>query len=177
MKKRAAVLLLFSCLLAGCAGKPTDAPKEPEEKETEVKEPETKDNEKDEPEKAEEPVAKEEPEEKKEPQNPYEETDFACSTVRNDKTGNWRISVINKGFDINDYAKQYYDDHVGDGEIHAIVNFANNTTTKISKVGGLINVTVHEYVEDEEHDANALFSGMTLSDKYFDPETGAEVEF
>lgn len=90
---------------------------------------------------------------------------FQASTVRNDNTGNWRISTIAKPIIMhNENAIEYYNNYFkDDSEIHGIVNFTFNTTTKISKFGNLLMVTVHEYVDGEEHDANLLYSGMLTS--------------
>lgn len=90
------------------------------------------------------------------------------SSVRNDKTGNWRLSRVATTENIVEYTKSYYENNFSDDkEIHAIVNFTLNTTTKVSKVlDNILSVTVHEYVDKEEHDANELFSGMVLAD-YF----------
>lgn len=90
------------------------------------------------------------------------------SSVRNDKTGNWRLSTVATTENIVEYTKSYYKNNFSDDkEIHAIVNFTLNTTTKVSKVlDNILSVRVHEYVDKEEHDANELFSGMVLAD-YF----------
>lgn len=86
--------------------------------------------------------------------------------VRNDKTGNWRLATIATTEDILEYALSYYKYNVkSEDEIHAIVNFTLNTTTKISYLyGNAISVTIHEYVKKEEHDANKLFGGMVLGE-------------
>lgn len=93
------------------------------------------------------------------------DSDFTVSDVINDVTGNWRISVINKSMNFEEYALSYYKKYfTDDKEIHAIVNFAYNTTTKIQVLGDTLGVTVYEYVKDEEHDAKALFGGMLYSE-------------
>ena len=86
--------------------------------------------------------------------------------VRNDTTGNWKLSKIATTDDILEYAKSYYDNNfTSDDEIHAIVNFTLNTTTCVSTLfDNIISVTIHEYVDKEEHDANKLFNGMVLGD-------------
>ena len=102
---------------------------------------------------------------------------FTVSDVRNDKTGNWRISLIAENIEMQncalDYYKHYFKD---DKEIHAIVNFNYNTTTKRSVVGNKLDVSVFEYVKKEEHDANLLFSGQLLKEYLVDKETGAVEE-
>ena len=62
-------------------------------------------------------------------------------------------------------------------EIHAVVNFTDQTTTKISDapISGYVSVTVHKYVDGEEHDAKLLFGGEVTGDYWIDVETG-EVE-
>lgn len=89
------------------------------------------------------------------------------SSVRNDNTGKWRLARISELISIQEYALDYYNEYFkSQDEIHAVVNFANNTTSQISIVAGMIDVTVHEYVKGEEHDANLLFSGTVL-EEYF----------
>ncbi len=93
------------------------------------------------------------------------DSQFTVSDVINDVTGNWRISVINKSMDFEEYALSYYKKYfTDDKEIHAIVNFAYMTTTKIAVIGDMLDITVYEYVKDEEHDAKKLFSGMLYSE-------------
>lgn len=88
------------------------------------------------------------------------------ATVPNDKTGNWRYSAYSESdLDISEYALSYYDEYfTSDKEIHAVVNFAAKTTTKISCSDGMLFVTVHKYVDGEEHDADLMFSGDVISD-------------
>ena len=62
-----------------------------------------------------------------------------------------------------------------DDEIHAIVNFNYKTTTKISVMGNLLDVSVYEYVDKEEHDAKLLFSGKLLKEYHVNKDTG-EIE-
>lgn len=90
---------------------------------------------------------------------------FQVNKVRNDVTGNWRISTIAANVKMQKYALSYYKTKFRDDEeIHGIVNFNYNTTTKISVMGNMLDVTVHEYVKGEEHDADLLFSGMVLEE-------------
>ena len=85
------------------------------------------------------------------------------SKVRNDVTGNWRISMIVTSETPEDYAKEYYEAcFESDDEIHAVVNFTLNTTTKITLTGDSLLIDVYEYVDGEEHDAKMLFGGMPL---------------
>lgn len=87
-------------------------------------------------------------------------------SVRNDKTGNWRYSAFSEsGLDISEYALSYYKEYFkSDNEIHAAINFANKTTSRISCASGMLFVTVMEYVDGEEHDAALLFSGKIIKD-------------
>lgn len=88
---------------------------------------------------------------------------FKRSDVRNDVTGNWRISIIDENIDIADYALSYYKKlFYNDSEIHAIVNFNYNTTTCITYLSGLLFVDTYDHVRGEEYDANILFSGTHL---------------
>lgn len=92
---------------------------------------------------------------------------FNVLNVRNDTTGNWRYITIAESTDFLEYALSYYENHFKDDkEIHAIVNFTNKTTTKISCLGDRLSVTIYEYVDGEEHDANLMYSGMVYAD-YF----------
>lgn len=108
--------------------------------------------------------------------SPLDGINFRADKVRNDATGNWRISCIAENIDMSevalDYYKQYFTD---DSEIHFIVNFNNNTTTKIMNMGDDLDVTVQEYVSKEEHDANLLGSGSVLAEYFVNKETG-EIE-
>ena len=92
---------------------------------------------------------------------------FTVSKVRKDNTGNWRVSCIAENIDMSQYAL--------DSEIHFIINFNYNTTTKIMVSGGQLDVTVQDYVSKEEHDANVLGSGTVLTEYLVDKDTG-EIE-
>lgn len=91
---------------------------------------------------------------------------FSVSNVRDDNTGRWRISTIAESIQFYDvYGFDYYDLYFeNDDEIHFIVNFTYNTTSQISKFSNILGVTVREYVDGEEHDANKLGSGMVLGE-------------
>lgn len=108
--------------------------------------------------------------------SPLDGIKFTVSKVRNDNTGNWRISLIAENIDMSQYALDYYKQYfTDDSEIHFIVNFNYNTTTKIMVVGGQLDVTVQDYVSKEEHDANVLGSGTVLAEYFVDKENG-EIE-
>ncbi len=102
------------------------------------------------------------------------ETFQFSDSVINDITGKWRLSLIASSKDTTEYAIDYYNTLFNSNdEIHAIVNFSKNTTTKISVLyDGMLDVTVYEYVDKEEHDANILFSGMLLKEYFINIETG-----
>lgn len=93
-------------------------------------------------------------------------SDSSPREVLNDKTGKWKLSRISSTENILEYAKSYYKSNFNnDKEIHAIVNFTLNKTVKISKLfDNVISVTIHEYIDKEELDANKLFSGNVLGE-------------
>lgn len=102
--------------------------------------------------------------------------DFVVSDVRNDGTGKWRKSLIAENVEPMDYALNYYKQYFkSDDEIHAIINFNDNTTTKLSVAGNLLAVTVYEYVDKEELDAKVLFSGMVLDEYFIDIDSGEKL--
>ena len=101
------------------------------------------------------------------------ELNFNISKVRNDVTGNWRVATIAEDIQPEDYALDYYKTYFeSDSKVHGIINFNYNTTTKISVVGNLLDVTVYEYVDKEEHDAKLLFSGQLLEEYFINLDTG-----
>lgn len=172
MKKFLSVFLvgILSLGLVACGGNstPTDTKKEDIRQEKNKKEKDIK---------VEEPKAKEENENKQEEEKimPRENLvgksnkdfkDLSKSTpreVRNDVTGNLRLETISKSCKIEEYALSYYKENFNsDEEVHAIINFSTNTTTRISNMGNFIEVVVLEYAPKEEHDAKKLFGGMKL---------------
>lgn len=87
-------------------------------------------------------------------------------SVRNDVTEKWKCIVIaENNFDITEYAlscyKNYFD---SDETILAVINLTTKTSASISKVAGNLYVSQYEYVDGEEHDAKAMFSGIHLLD-------------
>lgn len=110
-----------------------------------------------------------------------DDIDFYFSpTVRNDVTGNWRISTLAEvNADVFNYCVDYYKElFSSDDEIHAIVNFSSKTTSKISVLyDGVLDVCVYDYVDGEEHYADKLFSGDLLKEDFISIETGEPVEF
>lgn len=104
------------------------------------------------------------------------ESNVVLSSVNYDTTGKWKKVLISEDISIKDKALDYYKTYFNnDSEIHAIVNFANKTTTKISVLGTYLDVTTYEYVKGEENDANLMFSGMLLKEYFVDINTG-EIE-
>lgn len=87
------------------------------------------------------------------------------NSVRNDSTGKWRLARIADNINIEEYAFDYYKNYFeSDDEIHAVVNFTNNTTTNLSCFGDMLFVTTYKYVDKEEHDAALLFTGEKISE-------------
>ena len=98
--------------------------------------------------------------------------------VRNDVTGNWRIATLASDKSSLDFALAYYKEFVtSKDEIHAVVNFTDNKTTKICTAldSDYVDVTIHNYVDGEEHDAKLLFGGDVTGEYWINIETG-EVE-
>lgn len=101
------------------------------------------------------------------------EIDFTRD-IPNDVTGNWRLACVATEKEIQEYALDYYSTYFqSDDEIHAIVNFTLNTTNGLSKINSdTLEVAVYDYVDNEEHDANILFSGTQLADYEINTSTG-----
>ena len=96
-------------------------------------------------------------------------------SVRNDKTGKWRMLRYSGYEDIVNHAADYYKAYFdNDDEIHVVINFVLGTTSIISKLGDMdiLSVTVHEYTEDEEHDAAMIGVGKVLGEYWVNIETG-----
>ncbi len=108
--------------------------------------------------------------------SPEKSIAFTITDVPNDSTGNWRIAKISEKIEIQNYALDYYKKNFkNDHEIHAIVNFYTKTTTGISVIGNLLDVSIHEYVKKEEHNAKVLFSGKLIKEYHINKDTG-EIE-
>lgn len=100
-------------------------------------------------------------------------TFFFSDSVRDDVTEKWRLSKVNTGVSAEDYAKEYYETlFSSDDEIHAIVNFALNTTACLSVFSDKVNVCIYEYVDGEEHSAKDLFGGNKLGEYDVNIKTG-----
>ena len=97
-------------------------------------------------------------------------------TYRNDVTGNWRLARIAENINIEEYAVDYYNNYFeSDSEIHIVINFTLNTTTRITVMGNLLDITTMEYVDKEEHDAKLACSGALLNEYHVNIDTG-EIE-
>ena len=100
------------------------------------------------------------------------------SSVNNDVTGKWRLAITSTDYPVKAYLRSYYKNYFkSDDEIHGIINTKDATTTCVAIRGAYLNVTTHQYVSGEEKDANLLFSGDVISDKWYDKDTGKEVNF
>lgn len=94
-------------------------------------------------------------------------------TFRNDATGNWRLARIAEDINIEEYAVDYYNNYFeSDDEIHIIINFTLNTTTRIAVMGNLLDVSIMEYVDGEEHDAKIACSGTLLNEYHVNIDNG-----
>ena len=98
-------------------------------------------------------------------------------SVRNDKTGNWRELVYYGSENILDHVPEYYAAYFkDDNEIHIVVNLGLKTTAVLNMMpGNIIDVTIHEYVDKEEHDAAMIATGMLYGQYWVHLDTG-EVE-
>lgn len=94
--------------------------------------------------------------------------------VRNDTTGKWKKSTISESIDLEEYLLSYVDLYMEDGDVHFIINFNYNTTTRVNYNGGLINASVMEYERKEEHDAKTIGSGMLLKSYVIYPDGDIE---
>lgn len=94
-------------------------------------------------------------------------------TVRNDKTGNWRLAKVTGDKSAEEYAADYYKQYFkADNEVHAVVNFTLNTTACITCVGDTLNVRIYEHIKDEEQYAENLFTGTKYAEYKVDKNTG-----
>lgn len=50
--------------------------------------------------------------------------------VRNDSTGKWKKSTFSKNVNIEEYLLSYADLYMVDGDVHFVINFNYNTTTR-----------------------------------------------
>ena len=94
--------------------------------------------------------------------------------VRNDVTGNWRLSEYTSRDSQESFAADYYKAFFeNDKEIHAVINMTLKTTSCLSVIdSNTIDVTIKEYIKGEEHDAKELFGGMLLKEYWVHLDTG-----
>lgn len=98
-------------------------------------------------------------------------------TYRNDATGNWRLARIAENIDIEEYAVDYYNNYFeSDSEVHIIINFTLNTTTRITVMGNVLDVCIMDYVDKEEHDASLACTGTLLKEYHVSIDTGEITE-
>lgn len=97
-------------------------------------------------------------------------------SVRNDKTGKWRMYRTSSNESIVDHAADYYKAYFSsDDELHWFINFhpQQKSTTAIRVIDDkTLSLTVHEYVDKEEHDASVLGGGNVIAEYLIDIETG-----
>lgn len=94
--------------------------------------------------------------------------------VRNDFTESWRYAMFaESGIDFTEYAVSYCQTYMSSGQVHAVINTVDNTTTQLNYYGDdLLYITVREHISGEEHDAKELFSGSVLADYLVHIDTG-----
>lgn len=96
--------------------------------------------------------------------------------VRNDVTGNWRLSEYASSDQFQNFALDYYKAFFEDDkEVHAVINMSTKVTASISKIGDTLYISLYEYVDGEEHDAKELFTGMFYKEYWINTITG-EIE-
>ncbi len=101
---------------------------------------------------------------------------FSVKSMNNDTTGNFMVATTTGGALGDDETVEYYKTcFQNDQQIHYLVNFSTNTTTKLSIVGGMLDRTVYEYADGEEHDAKKIGSGLVLGEDYFNKTTGEKI--
>lgn len=94
--------------------------------------------------------------------------------VPQDKTGMFRMLVTYSDVEIDkELAIEYTNAYISsDNQIHFIVNSSLRITTKINKLGDLIFVTQHEYIDQEENDFTLLADGEVVKEFILNLETG-----
>lgn len=100
-------------------------------------------------------------------------------SVRNDKTGKWRMYRTSANESIVDHAVDYYKAYFSsDDELHWFINFHPKqlSTTAIKVIDNkTLSLTVHEYVDKEEHDASVLGGGNVIAEYLIDIGSGKQV--
>ena len=99
-------------------------------------------------------------------------------SVKNDVTGRWRLAITDTSHPVRDYLISYYKKYFkSNDEIHGIINTTDGTTTRVSVLGSMLNVTVLTYIPGEENDAKILFGGDVISDEFYNKTTGQVADF
>ena len=94
-------------------------------------------------------------------------------TIKNDTTGNWRVTGLSSSEDIVNHAVEYYKAYFeDDNEVHFVINFLLKTTARFNVYGDQIFVEEYEYVDNEEHNARTLPSGERLKSYIITISTG-----
>lgn len=99
---------------------------------------------------------------------------YKPSKFPGDKTGRWYQTTFAKyGVEFQYYALNYYQEYFqADDEVHVVYNFSNKTVNSITCLSGLLFVSIHDYIDKEEHDASVACGGTLLAEYYIDPDTG-----
>ena len=96
-----------------------------------------------------------------------------CGNVQNDVTDNWRLSKASTNLHSSEYILFYYKNFFkSDNEIHAIINFTDNTTIRIKPILGMLDVSVFSHIDGEENDAKILFGGKLIETYQVNIDTG-----
>ena len=97
--------------------------------------------------------------------------------VNNDATGNLRVAQYFAAATQEQFARDYYYAYfTNDNEIHALISPMTQTTAKISVFGGSkLLVVIYSYVNGEESNAAALFTGNMVGAWQIDLATGETV--
>ena len=90
-----------------------------------------------------------------------------------DKTGNWRVALINYDGDILEHVLDYYKAYfTSDEEVHFLVNQADDRTVRINAYGTTLLCTVLERVDGGDFNALMVNTGDELSSYQITVETG-----
>lgn len=113
-----------------------------------------------------------------EAEDPLADVDITFSKSFNyDVTGKWRKALVLTSSPIQDYAVAYYNAYFqSDDEIHVVYNFSLNTVNCLKVFGDELFISITDYVDGEEHDANVACSGTFLGEYHINIDTG-EITF
>lgn len=101
---------------------------------------------------------------------------YGPGSVNNDVTGKWYLARVNGAGEMVDYALSYYLKYFGsEDEVHFLVNFSTDTTTRLNYAAGMLFVSTYEHEDGEENDAKVMPAGMLLGSYIVDVKTG-EIE-